>query len=248
MKPYRLVAFDLDGTLYRGEKPVPHAIEAVRRCRDRGLVRFVTNNSGLTRAAIAEKLERLGFDAEPEEVYGTAWLAGRWCQEQGVRTAFVIGERGLHESLHDAGIQTISDLEPRADVVVAGICRTFDYALLDRAMQHVLRGARLIGTNRDATYPIEDGRFQPGAGAIVSALEVCSGVAPVVLGKPQPTLIEALLLDAGVEPSEALVVGDRLDSDIVAGHAAGCDTLLVLTGVECEAPSGQAFAKDLSTL
>lgn len=237
MKDYRLYLLDLDGTLYRGNEAVPHALDVVRELRARNkLLRFVTNNSGLTRDDLVAKLNGIGFEARIDEVYGTAWAAAEWCKANGAKTAFVIGEDGLKSSLRDSGVEIVEQEGPTADVVIAGICRTFDYTLCDLALQHLLAGAKFVATNRDATYPLERGRLQPGAGMIVAALEACSGAHPTVLGKPEPYLFESVMAHAGVGPAETLVVGDRLNSDIEGGQRAGCDTLLVLTGVTKEPP------------
>lgn len=238
MKDYCLYLLDLDGTLYRGNEAVPHALDVVRELRARNkLLRFVTNNSGLTRQDLVAKLNGIGFEARIDEVYGTAWAAGEWCKSNSVQTAFVIGEDGLKSSIREAGVQIVEQEGPTADVVIAGICRTFNYTLCDLALQHLLAGAKFVATNRDSTYPLERGRLQPGAGMVVAALEACSGAHATVLGKPEPYLFESVMAQAGVGPAETLVVGDRLNSDIEGGQRAGCDTLLVLTGVTKQPPS-----------
>jgi 4-nitrophenyl phosphatase len=143
--------------------------------------------------------------------------------------------------------------EPRSretgpDALLVGICRRLTYPLLNAAMQAGLKGARFFATNADMTFPMEGGALMPGAGSIVAAVEACIGRSPEVLGKPHPYLVELILREAGVRPSDALCVGDRLDTDILSGQAAGCDTLLVLTGVEKEALEGQAWAEDVRGL
>jgi 4-nitrophenyl phosphatase len=143
---------------------------------------------------------------------------------------FVIGEPELHRQFESRGLK--SDAKP--DAVVVGICRTFTYDLLREALHHVQAGAVFLATNRDATYPLEDGVFDPGAGSLVAALETCSGVSPEVVGKPGTTLLTDAMQSVGVAPHETIMVGDRRDTDVHAGHAAGCRTWLVLTGVEHE--------------
>lgn len=259
MKSYRLYAFDLDGTLFRGEEPIEHAVETVATLRAQGAeVRFVTNNSGRTRQEFCGKLVRMGFEAEPEEVVSSATGTATYCQENGIRSAFVVGEPGLVSTLREIGVVVVNGLatglavpQPavmEVDAVIAGICRHFDYPLLDSAMQHLIRGVKFVATNRDATYPLEGGRFQPGAGSIIAALETCGGVSPFVVGKPNPFLVETIVREAGCAPSDVLVVGDRMDTDIECGRRAGCDTFLVLTGVEKEIPDGQNGAADLRAL
>lgn len=259
MHPYRLYVFDLDGTLYRGEEPIEFAVETVAALRARGAgVRFVTNNSGRTREEFAGKLVRMGFEAEPEEVVSSATGTATYCQEKGIRSAFVVGEPGLVSTLRSVGVVVVNGLatgltvpQPAVldvDAVIAGICRHFDYPLMDSAMQHLVKGTPFIATNRDATYPLEGNRLQPGAGSIIAALETCGGVSPFVVGKPNPFLVETIVREGGFDPSEVLVVGDRMDTDIECGRRAGCDTFLVLTGVETSLPDGQAGASDLRAL
>ncbi|MBI1756886.1 MAG: HAD-IIA family hydrolase [Fimbriimonas ginsengisoli] len=299
MRGYRLYVLDLDGTLYRGERALPGAVDAVAELRRRGaLVRFLTNNSALTRVAVATKLQQLGFQASPEETLTSGDGAARLLIERGLKSAFVVGDPGLAETLSAAGLTLFGPLpldggesvssptavapaqavanareggQKRApqnsitlplpppikggvvgsaqpDAVVVGICRSLSYDLLDQAMNLILRGALFVATNRDATYPLEDGCLSPGAGAIVAALEACTGVSPVVVGKPEPTLILQLLEEIGVEPEAALVVGDRVETDLEAGRRAGCDTHLVLTGVTTEPHAGQGYSADLGGL
>ena len=258
MKPYRLYIFDLDGTLYRGEEVLPGAVEAVAALRHRGaVIRYLTNNSGRSREHYAEKLTRLGFSAEPAEVYSSAQAAARVCSERGYREAFVVGEEGLFTELAVAGMRILNSGQSEARpftgqrgavCVVAGICRNFTYAWMNEAMQHILSGATFFATNTDSSYPLEGGRLEPGAGAIVSSIQTCSGRAPEVLGKPNRLLVDMILADAGRPKDEALVVGDRIETDIEAGRRAGCDTFLVLSGVTSEPPQEMAAGYTLMDL
>jgi 4-nitrophenyl phosphatase len=243
---YPLYILDLDGTLFRGNETTPGAVETVAALRRQGAqVKFLTNNSGGTRAHYLEKLARLGFDPEPHEIYSSAIGAARYCREQGIEKVFAVGEPGLEETLQEAGIVLVDE---RAEAVVAGICRSFTYRWMNDAMQNILAGAQFIATNADATYPVEGGRLEPGAGSIVAAIATCSGQSPTVVGKPNPYLIHLILKEAGVQPGDALVVGDRLDTDIACGAAAGCPTHLVLCGVTQEAPAAQRWSADLRGL
>ncbi|MBX3118356.1 MAG: HAD-IIA family hydrolase [Fimbriimonadaceae bacterium] len=244
-----LYIFDLDGTLYRGQEAVPHSVEVVRALRTRGKqIRFLTNNSGLEPSRIAKKLGDLGFEAAIEEVYSTAMGAVWKLRELGARSVYVVGEPGLRATLENGGFQLVTDESGACDVVLAGICRSLTYAQINTALQFIRNGARFVATNRDATYPLEGGRFEPGAGATVAAIEACTGVEPLVIGKPEPYLVERILEDAGLKADQALVVGDRYETDIVAGERAGCQTLLVLTGATMDAPEGVPSALDLRAL
>lgn len=242
----RAYLFDLDGTLWRGGTPIPHAVETVQALVARGAqVRYLTNNSSVTGAGLEAKLEGMGFPVAPGWALGTGPLAASMAREAAYRRVFAVGSPELAESLRAQGL-VVSEDNP--DVVLAGICRDFTYDLLARAMQAIRAGVPFWATNRDTTFPLEGGRLNPGAGAMVAALEACGGVAPRVIGKPAPELILAGLDSCGVAKQEALVVGDRIDTDLAAGEAAGVPTWLVLTGVETKLPPGQAGGPDLRSL
>jgi len=239
----KLVILDLDGTLFRGSEPTPYAAETVSELRRRGsIVRFLTNNSSQTQSALAEKLTKMGIAAVPEEVVYSSMGAAKLLVDRGQRSAFVVGEAGLEAALSARGITLTGD---RPDAVVVGICRSFTYDWLDRALQCLNQGALFVATNRDATYPLEGGRVQPGAGAIVAAIATCSGKEPIVVGKPEPTLVFQILEETGIAPDDALMVGDRMDTDIEAGLRAGVPTHLVLCGVTKIAPEGQRWSEDV---
>jgi len=244
MKPYPLYIFDMDGTLFRGDEALPRAVDTVTALRAAGSrVCYVTNNSTRPPEAYVQKLSRMGFPVRRAEVYSSA-LATAECLRGQVARAHVVGEEGLTSALEAAGI-AISDVDP--EVVVVGLCRTFDYDRLTRAMRHLLDpSVRFVATNRDAAFPLEGGRLIPGAGAIVAALAVCSGREPEVVGKPSPYLIQWILREEGMAPADALVVGDRVETDMVAGQRAGCAVHLVLTGVTTAAPAGVPWSPDLS--
>jgi len=254
----RLYILDLDGTLYRGNEVLPYAVETVSELRRRGaLIRFLTNNSGSTRNSYLEKLTRMGFAPLDLEIYSSGIGTARYCVEVGIKKVFAVGEAGLVRTLREGGLDVVNagpdaivfaNTKDRAEAVVAGIHRSFTYPILNGALQQVVGGARLIATNADATYPVEDGRVQPGAGAIVASLEKCSGSEAFVVGKPNPFLIEMILRDANVGAEDCLVVGDRYETDIESGKRAGCETHLVLTGVTQTAPEGQRWSADLRGL
>ena len=248
----RLAVFDLDGTLYRGAEAVPHAAEVVNELVRRGvLVRYFTNNSAAQPEATTTKLVALGFPCEPSWVYGTGPAAAQYVKRQGLANAYVIGEDALLATFQAAGIETVTTEEAvqgLADTVVVGICRSFTYAMLRAAQRAIVQGAVYIATNRDATYPVEGGLEDPGAGSIVASVTTASGQEPFVIGKPSPLLVDQIVADAGVSVSDTHVIGDRVDTDIAAGIAAGCRTFLVLTGVTRELPQGQDGGADLRSL
>lgn len=252
MPDYKLYIFDLDGTLYRGDEAIEHAPEAVARIRSQGAkVAYLTNNSTQTVEAFCAKLQRLGFEAEPGEIESSATGTAAYLREQGITKVQALGETGLIETLCSHGIETQApddEWSEPAEAVVVGLFRQLKYEHLAKAMNSIRLGAKFIATNADATLPLEGDKQVPGAGTIVRAVETCSGQSPVVIGKPSPFLTELAMRKADVAPSETLVIGDRLDTDIASGEAAGAKTLLVLTGVTHQAPPGQEWMNNLSTL
>jgi phosphoglycolate/pyridoxal phosphate phosphatase family enzyme len=230
-----LFVFDLDGVIYRGNQPAPCAAQTVAEIRKSGhLVFFLTNNSAKTRIQYAQKLAEMQIKASPEEIMTSAYATALYLKENGFdgATAFVIGEEGLFAELSPIGVAFAEPSEDcRADVVVVGIDRSINYLKLKSAQQAILHGARFIATNRDATYPLENGRVEPGAGSIVAAVEVASGVSPIVIGKPETYSLEKILGLTGSKPEETVVVGDRIDTDVAMGKTAGVKTVLTLTGV-----------------
>jgi len=257
VRRYPLYIFDLDGTLYRGDEAIPHAADTVRRLVEEGsAVRYFTNNSGQTREFFARKLQTMGFPCEPGMVYSTATGVAALCRERGVDRVFCVGEPGLVQTLREAAVEVVNaDAKGRvwpcgeASAVVVGICRSFTYALLDAALQCLLKGASYWATNTDATYPLEGGRLEPGAGSLVAAVSTCAGRGPdLVVGKPSPWIVRQILEETGVAPQDALLVGDRPETDLACGRTLGCPTCLVLTGVTRQAPPDQAFCEDLRGL
>ena len=253
---YKAYLFDLDGTIYRGDEVIPHAPETLAELRKRGaLIRFLTNNSSQTQRFFAEKLNRMGIECVPDEVLSSGTGAATYLADNGFKSAFVVGMPGLIETLETkvAVVNRAADgsalpQAQQAETVVVGICLTFTYALLNGAMQQIMNGAKFVATNADSTFPLESGTLSPGAGSLVAAVATCSGVQPFVVGKPNTFLVTEALHEAGLNPPDALVVGDRLDTDIECGRRAGCPTHLVLTGVEKRAPEGQPFSEDLRGL
>lgn len=234
MKHYPLYIFDMDGVLFCGDTPVPGAQETLCKLRRHGaIIRFLTNNSTKTRAHNAHILHSLGFEAQPEEIFTSAVAAARFLQGT---SAWVLGEPGLFEELQSGGVEVVQ--EGDAEWVVVGLQRNLTYEQIDEAQWRIRTGARFLATNRDATYPIEK-RVRPGAGMVVAAVAAAAEQEPeIVVGKPEPTMIKMILEELGAKPSEALLIGDRLDTDIECARRAGCDSVLVLTGVTQEAPEG----------
>ena len=253
----RLVIFDLDGVVYRGSQPVPGAAALVTALRAAGVaVRFATNNSMATRAAYIERLAHQGIGATGEEIVTSTSATIEHLREHmpTVSSIVAVGAAGMLEELRGAGFEAVSATEaappawdgealPQAyDAVVAGLDPSFDYRRLGVAAEAIRAGARFVATNADLRYPTPHG-FMPGAGAMVAALHAASGVEPLVIGKPQPGMFQAILTTAGVAPADALVIGDNPDADIPAARRAGIRSVLVLTGV-ADAPMADGLDGD----
>ena len=228
-----LYIFDIDGVIYRGKKLLPGAKEIITSLRQRGdEISFLSNNSTLSRSGYQEKLTKMGIKVERQELFPSSYLAALYLSQDKERKkskVFVIGEVGLMEELKDAGIQITSLLEEINSVLV-GMDRNFTFAKLNLAYQAIVRGASFLATNTDLTYPVERGTI-PAAGSIVKAIEASTGKNPLVLGKPNPFGIETLAKKRGWSLAESILIGDRLETDILAGKRAGVTTVLVLSGI-----------------
>jgi glycerol-1-phosphatase len=240
---YDAILFDLDGVLYRGDEAIPGAADTVRdlRARNKGLA-FVTNNSSRTPEQVGEKLAGLGIEADPVEIVTSAVATAVLLAKRGVRRAFVIGEAGIRQALRHKGIEVLDGSPDEVDVVVIGWDRSVDYEKLKAASLLVQRGAGLVATNPDASYPAPDGLW-PGAGAILASVTTTTGATPEIVGKPNAPLFELARERAG--GGAAISVGDRLDTDVAGASRLGWDSLLVFTGVTH--PANLVRAEDLPT-
>lgn len=227
---YGAVLLDLDGVLYRGDRPVPGAAEAVAELRRAGTrVIFLTNNSARTAEQVAAKLRGHGIEAAADEVVTSARPAARLVAGDGASpTAYVIGRDGVRTALAEAGVEVLDGVPERVDAVVIGWDGDVGYDQLRVASVLVRRGARLVATNDDASYPAPGGELWPGAGAILAAVETASGASATVVGKPHRPLFDEALDLAGTR--KALMVGDRLETDVVGAARVGIDAILVLSG------------------
>jgi HAD superfamily hydrolase (TIGR01450 family) len=230
IRAYDGLLLDLDGCLWVGDVPTPRAPAALRALREAGVaIAFVTNDPAPSVEAVVRKLWRLGFLASPGEVVtvGAAvqhLLAG----ERDGGSAFVVGSQALVDHVADAGLRIAngSSFADRADVVVVGGHRDFRYAELRDAARSVARGAELLATGRDPTFPTEDGP-EPGTGAILAAIETAAGrPADRIVGKPEPPLYAAALDRLG-GATRVLAIGDRRDTDVAGALVAGLDAALV---------------------
>ena len=229
------VIADLDGVVYRGEAAIPDAVEAFRRWERAGVPYcFVTNNATRSPEAFAEKLTRLGVRTSPAQVVTSPVATAEYMRQRWPAggPVFVLGAPALASAVTEAGF-TITDAEPQA--VVIGLDRELTYAKLTTAVHAVLAGAVLIGTNADPRLPIEGGGFDPGAGSILAAVTTATGAKPIVVGKPEPRMIEIALERLGSPRAGTVMIGDQINTDILAGQRAGLRSILVTTGVPRDA-------------
>jgi 4-nitrophenyl phosphatase len=232
-----VIVFDLDGVVYLGDTPIPHAIETLNRLAGDGhRLYFLTNNSTASRQNYVDKLARIGFLTNPTQVMTSAYATALYLEALGAagKRVFVVGESGLKAEMEGVGLLVVDLDDPTpADFVVAGLDRTLTFDKLSRAHQEIaVNGATFIATNRDATYPLETGTI-PGGGAIVAPIEYSTGVRGATIGKPEPGTWLRILALAGARPEGALMIGDRPETDIMGAKAVGLHTALVLTGVTC---------------
>ena len=206
---------DMDGVLYRGDEALPGAVSLFPALRAAGLsFILLTNNATLTSQEFSRKLARMGISVEPESILTSAgatanYLAQEYPAGGGV---YVVGSESLRATV--TAPPGFHAEEEQPDFVVAGLDYGLTYRRLQEACSAIRRGARFIATNADLTLPVEGGDLWPGAGSIIAAIQACSGVAPVVIGKPNRYMAEVALQQLGIAPTEALCVGDRLDTDI----------------------------------
>ena len=244
-KRYDNVLLDLDGCVWVGDVPTEGAVEAVAELRAAGKgVAFVTNDARVGTEELVRKLWRLGFQASLEEVV-TAGGALQFALAERFRgrTAVVIGSAAVRRHVEAAGLRIVNHttFASRADVVVVATHEGFDFDELRDATQACMRGAHLLGANRDATFPMPDGPW-PGSGALLAAVETACGRSGETVGKPEPGLVVTALDRLG--PGRALFVGDRVDADLGAARAAGIDCAIVLTGASDRATAAEAAEQE----
>jgi HAD superfamily hydrolase (TIGR01450 family) len=244
LQRYDHVLLDLDGCVWVGDEPTPGAAEAVEALRAAGKgVAYVTNDARHTTEEFVRKLWGLGFRASLEEVVTVGGaLQHVLAESERWRAAYVIGAPAIHRHVTEAGVKVVNGLDvPPPDVVVVAAHDGFHYGELRGAVNGVLRGAELLAAGRDATFPMPDGPW-PATGAVVAAVEAATGVRAMSVGKPEAQLFRTALDRLG--PGRALVVGDRLDSDLAGARAAGLDGAIVLSGATSRAQAAEARAGD----
>jgi 4-nitrophenyl phosphatase len=257
-----LLLVDLDGVVYRGSEPIPGIAELLsRRVAAGDDVVYVTNNSMWYRADYVERLSRMGAPVSADRVVSSPRATALYLREiePGLERVLALGADGLRRELVDVGFQVVMagaaadrvtregigrfEASGRPQAVVVGLDPELSWERLAVATSSIRAGARFLATNRDPIYPTERG-LMPGSGAVVAAVEAASGVTPLSIGKPAPLLLEEAARVAGTDPSDAVMIGDGILTDLRAARAVGARCVLMLTGVssraEVEALEGSA--------
>lgn len=220
---------DMDGVIYHGEKILPGVADFVNWMveNDKKFL-FLTNASSRSPKELQMRLARMGLDVDESHFYTSAQATAQFLSHQMPGcSAYVVGDPGLYNALYEMGI-SMNDVNP--DYVVIGETVNYTFDTIKKAMRHVLNGAKLIGTNTDLTGPSEHGLL-PACRALVAPIEMTTGKSAYFVGKPNPLMMRTGLKLLGVHSAEACMIGDRMDTDMIAGIESGMDTILVLTGV-----------------
>jgi NagD protein len=220
---------DMDGVLVHESEALPGAAEFLAALREKGLpFLLLTNNSIFTRRDLAARLRASGLDVPEESIWTSASATARFLETQRPNgTAFVVGESGISTQLYQAGY-TLTDNDP--DYVVLGETRTYSFERITQAIRLISNGARFIATNPDPTGPSPSGLL-PATGSVAALITKATGVEPYFVGKPNPLMMRSALNRLEAHSETTAMIGDRMDTDIVAGLEAGMETILVLSGV-----------------
>jgi len=229
MKQYKNYLMDMDGVLVRGRTIIPGAQKFIDTLNERGINHLLlTNNPIYTPRDLSHRLRTVGLEVPEERIFTSSIATARFLRSQlpGGK-AFVIGESGLTEAIHAAGY-IITDHEP--DYVVLGETHGYNLRQITKAIRLILAGARFVATNPDPNGPGEGG-IEPACGAMAALIEKATGVQPFYVGKPNPLMMRTALNYLHAHSEETVMIGDRMDTDIVGAVSSGLDTVLVLSGV-----------------
>lgn len=220
---------DMDGVIYHGNKLLPGVKEFVNwLMQTNKKFLFLTNSSERTPEELQRKLHRLGVNVSQDVFYTSALATAMFLNNQKPNgSAFIVGDAGLINALYNVGY-TMNNVDP--DYVVIGETRSYSYEIIEKAINMVLKGARLIGTNPDVTGPGEHG-IVPATKALIAPIEIATGKKAYFIGKPNPLMMRNALKKIGATREESVIIGDRMDTDIVAGIESDIDTVLVLSGI-----------------
>lgn len=224
---------DMDGVVYKGNEPIPGAVAFINGLREKGFsFLFLTNNSQRTSRDVCYKLRKMGFHVNDEDIFTCAMATARYLasrKEQG--TAYVIGEGGLLTELHNIGYSIVDD---HPDYVIIGEGRTIMLESVDKAINMIMGGAKLIATNLDPNCPVGNGKYRAGCGAFVAMLEFATGKQAFSVGKPSPVMMRMARKILGLSTAETIMIGDTMGTDILGAGSMGFTTVLTLSGVTKE--------------
>ena len=239
---------DMDGVIYHANELLPGAKDFVDWLnKEQKPFLFLTNSSERSPLELSQKLARMGLQVDPSHFYTSALATADFIRSQCPGgSVYCVGEAGLHNALYQAGL-SMNDVNP--DYVVIGETQNYNYQSISKAVKLVLEGAKLIGTNPDTTGPGPGGVMLPACRALTAPVELATGKSAYFLGKPNPLMMRTGMKLLGCEPEETIIVGDRMDTDIIAGIQSGTETALVLTGVTSremlsEFPYGPTYILD----
>lgn len=225
----KAIISDMDGVIYHGNKLLPGVHEFVEWLKkENKQFLFLTNSSERTPTELKEKLNRLGIDVPKTVFYTSALATAQFLNAQKPKgTAFIIGEAGLINAMYNVGY-TMNNVDP--DYVVVGETGSYSYEKIEKAINLVLKGAKLIGANPDMTGPGENG-IVPATKALIAPIELATGKSAYFVGKPNPLMMRIALKRLGISREESIIIGDRMDTDIIAGIESEIDTCLVMSGI-----------------
>ncbi|HPY67715.1 MAG TPA: HAD-IIA family hydrolase [Bacteroidales bacterium] len=220
---------DMDGVIYHGNRLLNGVTDFLKWMEKEGKqYLFLTNSSERTPKELHEKLKRLGIDVSEDHFYTSALATASFLSSQKPNgSAFIIGDAGLINALYTVGYST-NNVNP--DYVVVGETHDYNFEKIEIAVNLVLKGARLIGTNSDISGPVEDG-ITPSTKALIAPIEIVTGRKAYFVGKPNPLMMRIALKKLGLKREDAIIIGDRMDTDIICGLESEIDTLLVLSGI-----------------
>lgn len=220
---------DMDGVLIHGNNIVPGANEFIERLKGKGKKFLVTtNNPNFTPRDLAHRLQTIGLNIESTQIFTSAMATANFVSSQKPKgKAFVIGESGLTEALHRAGY-ILTDIDP--DYVILGDTENYSFPRITKAIQLIMSGAIFVATNPDSTGPSDQG-IVPACGAMAALIEKATGKPPFFTGKPNPLMMRSALNYLGVHSENTTMIGDRMDTDVIAGIESGMNTILVLSGI-----------------
>ena len=223
---------DMDGVIYHGQKLLPGVKDFVEwLIKENKKFLFLTNSSERTPQELQEKLARMGIKVDKDKFYTSALATAMFLNSQKPNgSAYIIGEAGLINALYNVGY-TMNSHDP--DYVVFGESRAYSYERVETAVNLVIKGAKLIGTNPDLTGPIEGG-IAPATKALIAPIELATGKNAYFIGKPNPLMMRNALKKLKCQREDAIIIGDRMDTDIIAGIESEIDTVLVLSGISDE--------------